>query len=148
VLIATAHYDNIKTNFFYCLFFTYFYFSLLIITIISTLKYFSTLMKSSKQLKITLSPMVENMAVSKTIEIHSLTKDMEKAGKLCNNIFCSVIVLYYIMFYNDVMHVSSSTFSSSFSLILFLLPSHSYFSPSSSYLSIFRFLFLSIFFAQ
>ena len=25
--------------------------------------------------------MVENMAVSKTIEIHSLTKDMEKAGK-------------------------------------------------------------------
>ena len=27
--------------------------------------------------------MVENMAVSKTIEIHSLTKDMEKAGELC-----------------------------------------------------------------
>ena len=37
-------------------------------------------MKSPTQLKIQLSPLVENMAVSKTIEIHSLTKDMEKAG--------------------------------------------------------------------
>lgn len=27
-----------------------------------------------------LSPLVENMAVSKTIEIHSMTKDMEKRG--------------------------------------------------------------------
>jgi len=31
--------------------------------------------------KVPLSPMVENMAVSKTIEIHSLTKEMERAGK-------------------------------------------------------------------
>ena len=29
-----------------------------------------------------LSPLVENMAVSKTIEIHSLTKEMERAGKV------------------------------------------------------------------
>ena len=32
--------------------------------------------------KVTLSPLVENMAVSKTIEIHSLTKDMERQGKV------------------------------------------------------------------
>ena len=31
--------------------------------------------------KIQLSPLVENMAVSKTIEIHSLTKEMEKNGQ-------------------------------------------------------------------
>lgn len=30
---------------------------------------------------IKLSPMVENMAVSKTIEIHSMTKEMEKNGQ-------------------------------------------------------------------
>lgn len=30
---------------------------------------------------IKLSPMVENMAVSKTIEIHALTKEMEKNGQ-------------------------------------------------------------------
>lgn len=30
---------------------------------------------------IQLSPMVNNMALSKTIEIHSLTKDMEKNGQ-------------------------------------------------------------------
>ena len=32
-------------------------------------------------MKIQLSPMVENMAVSKTIEIHALTKEMEKNGQ-------------------------------------------------------------------
>jgi aspartate/methionine/tyrosine aminotransferase len=30
---------------------------------------------------IKLSPMVENMAVSKTIEIHAMTKEMEKNGQ-------------------------------------------------------------------
>lgn len=30
---------------------------------------------------IKLSPMVENMAISKTIQIHAMTKELEKAGK-------------------------------------------------------------------
>jgi hypothetical protein len=32
--------------------------------------------------KIQLSPLVENMAVSKTIEIHALTKEMERNGMI------------------------------------------------------------------
>lgn len=34
------------------------------------------------QANVQLSPLVENMAISKTIEIHSLTKEMERAGKV------------------------------------------------------------------
>ena len=46
------------------------------------------------------------MAVSKTIEIHSLTKDMEKAGMLCYLMLCYVILYYvmlcYVMLYCDM----------------------------------------------
>ena len=33
-----------------------------------------------EQIRVKISPMVENMALSKTIEIHSLTKKMERDG--------------------------------------------------------------------
>lgn len=37
--------------------------------------------ESASTNQVQLSPLVENMAVSKTIEIHSLTKEMERQGK-------------------------------------------------------------------
>lgn len=43
--------------------------------------------------------MVENMAVSKTIEIHSLTKDMEKAGKSFYVMLCNLILYCNLLYY-------------------------------------------------
>jgi len=53
--------------------------------------------------KIKLSPMVENMALSKTIEIHSITKKLEREGQKVNYIFCNSFLSLIYLFNCDAM---------------------------------------------